>query len=142
MKKILLSVLGAVLLLPAFVVAANYVYFEKGASTQTGLISGQADSEFVAETAATSDYLEFSFTPKTAQASGYYISFSLMEDGNVLASGSDELRQAVSKADPIVLGVGRKPEASYSLEMKIKASPQSSDYLHNDKIVIQPSGKR
>lgn len=137
MRKLLIGLLLTFLSLTIMVLFANFIYFkEDKVAIQTGEISGVSDSEFIAETVANSDMIEFSFTPKNDYAADYLLSYELQENGNTIDSADNMLVEGISWENPLTFNTTRNVESTYSLETTIIGTGESKRTLHSDKIVI------
>jgi hypothetical protein len=140
MKKIILIILALVLL--AFLLFLASIYYGFNAYNNNTVsrehISGQADSEFVAETVSNNNLIEFSFTPKTSGQKDYLFSYELKKDNETISYKNKELVKDVSQKNPISLEIERESKSEYSLATIIYDINKPELELHNDQIVIHP----
>lgn len=137
-KFLLVLLIGFILCL-VLVLVSNMIYFggDKQVYQQVD-ISGQSESEFVAETVSTSGNLSFYFTPKGELSKDYYFSYTLVEGENETEVVENKLEQDISAQNPIELSISRKADLKYSLETIITDVDNPSVVLHQDKIIIYP----
>jgi hypothetical protein len=115
----------------------GFTLYKEKAVDRAG-ISGEADSEFIAETVSNSATVEFTFTPKAEGENNYLLSYELKKDGELISSKDKELITKISKDNPIAFSITRDSGSEYSLETTIYDTENPAHKLHSDQVVIYP----
>ncbi len=105
------------------------------AATTCSQYSSSDSILFMSDVYGTEDSLTFRYTPKDEKPATYYTSYEIYEYGSPIILEHNKVYEYIAPANPIVINVSRKHNATYTMNMSIWKNDESCP-LYQSRVAI------
>jgi len=105
------------------------------AATTCSAYDGLESILFRSDVYGTEDSLTFQYTPKDEKPATYYTSYAIYEYGSPIISEHNKVYDNITPANPIVINVSRKHDATYTMNMSIWKNDEACP-LYQSRVTI------